>query len=381
MADIVFTESDEVTIADAAGVNKLTVSVPGEASVQTLDVASNFTFNAVSQSATISTTGKASLVVYSIGTWVGSISFLASVDGSTFFNITGTASNGNTVNGFTVNSSTPILISCAGYVSVRITSFAWTSGTAVVYWNVSARNNFNPFTVVRMEDFSGNGLTSQANGAQRALDVGIDVAGVQIDPRQTRALTSSDTVTVVQPTGTNLHTVVDSSTLPTGAATSALQTTGNTSVASIDTKIATLGQKTMAGSSPVVIASDQSNVPVVLAPNVLGVTATAAAGTAVTLTLPAVAGQFHYIDRVRIQMYSTAARTGSATPVLVTTTNIPGTPVWDFPTATAIGTITDIQIDCSAPIKSSVVNTATTIVCPATTSVIWRVIGFYYTAA
>lgn len=46
----------------------------------------------------------------------------------------------------------------------------------------------------------------------------------------------SGTVTVVQPTGTNLHTVVDSSALPTGASTLAAQTTGNTSLSSIDTK-------------------------------------------------------------------------------------------------------------------------------------------------
>ena len=35
----------------------------------------------------------------------------------------------------------------------------------------------------KLDDGSGNSITSQANGAQRALDVGIDVAGVQIDPR------------------------------------------------------------------------------------------------------------------------------------------------------------------------------------------------------
>lgn len=47
--------------------------------------------------------------------------------------------------------------------------------------------------------------------------------------------------------------------LPTGASTSALQTTGNTSLASIDAGIpAALGQTTMANSMPVVLASDQS---------------------------------------------------------------------------------------------------------------------------
>lgn len=40
-------------------------------------------------------------------------------------------------------------------------------------------------------------------------------------------------VTVVQPTGTNLHAVVDSSALPTGAATSALQVSGNTLLTTI----------------------------------------------------------------------------------------------------------------------------------------------------
>ena len=49
-------------------------------------------------------------------------------------------------------------------------------------------------------DSAGNLVTSQANGTQRALDVGIDVAGVQIDPRSIRALTSADFVSVVQST-------------------------------------------------------------------------------------------------------------------------------------------------------------------------------------
>lgn len=73
--------------------------------------------------------------------------------------------------------------------------------------------------------------------------------------------------------------------LPAGAATSALQTTGNTSVSSIDTKTPALGQALMASSSPVVIASNQSAVPVSGT-----VTANAGTGTmavsAATLPLP-----------------------------------------------------------------------------------------------
>lgn len=49
-------------------------------------------------------------------------------------------------------------------------------------------------------DSAGNLITSQANGSQQALDVGINVAGVQIDPRNIRALTAADIVTVDQGT-------------------------------------------------------------------------------------------------------------------------------------------------------------------------------------
>ena len=48
--------------------------------------------------------------------------------------------------------------------------------------------------------------------------------------------------------------------LPSGASTSALQTTGNNSLSSIDGKLASLGQTTMVGSMPVVLASNHSNI-------------------------------------------------------------------------------------------------------------------------
>lgn len=109
----------------------------------------------------------------------------------------------------------------------------------------------------------------------------------------------------------------------------------------------------------------------------LGLTATGASAAAVTLTIPASVGKFHNISHISVQAYSTAARTGSATPILVTTTNLPGSPVLTFATAAAIGTTDTRTIEPDQPIKSLVANTATTIVCPATTGVIWRVQVFY----
>jgi hypothetical protein len=109
------------------------------------------------------------------------------------------------------------------------------------------------------------------------------------------------------------------------------------------------------------------------------VSVTGSAGAAVTASLPAVAGQFHYITRINIIAYASAARTGAATPVVVTSTNLPGPLAWTTPTAMAIGTQYETDIQLSGPLKSSAANVATTIVAPATTSVIWRINVVYYT--
>lgn len=84
-------------------------------------------------------------------------------------------------------------------------------------------------------------------------------------------LPTDQTAIPVTQSGTwNITNISGTISLPTGAATAALQTTGNTSLASIDTKTPTLGQKTMANSSPVTIASDQSSIPVADTLNVSG---------------------------------------------------------------------------------------------------------------
>lgn len=113
------------------------------------------------------------------------------------------------------------------------------------------------------------------------------------------------------------------------------------------------------------------------------VTAVGASGASVTLTIPAAgAGLFHYLTHVHITMYAAAALTPSATPNSVTTTNLPGSIAWTFPTAGAQGVVALIdETFNAAPIKSSVSNTATTIVCPAFTGAIWRVIVNYFSAA
>lgn len=66
----------------------------------------------------------------------------------------------------------------------------------------------------------------------------------------------SGTVTVVQPTGTNLHVVVDASALPTGAATAALQVSGNNTLSGISAQLPpNLGPQTTSLSFSVVPAT------------------------------------------------------------------------------------------------------------------------------
>lgn len=158
--------------------------------------------------------------------------------------------------------------------------------------------------------------------------------------------------------------------LPTGAATAAGQATLDTDLQTVNVNLGIINANLTNGNN--LVQQDVSN---------LGVTVTATAGSAVTATLPAVSGKFHYITLINIVAYTTAARTGSATPILVTSTNLATSYTWNFQTAGAIGTSENQNVSPVSTIKSSVANTATTIVCPATANVIWRVNIFYYAAA
>jgi hypothetical protein len=101
-------------------------------------------------------------------------------------------------------------------------------------------------------------------------------------------------------------------------------------------------------------------------PSNLHVTATAAANTAATATLPAAgAGMFHYITNINLTRNATAALAGTAT-IIHTSTNLPGTPAWSVGNAMAAGgTQIDLDYTPTTPLKSLVANTATTVVMAA----------------
>jgi hypothetical protein len=149
---------------------------------------------------------------------------------------------------------------------------------------------------VKLDDAAGTGLTSQVNGTQQALDVGINVAGVQVDPRDTRALTATDVVTSnqgsantlanawpVKPTdGTNSQSftatgeakVEVTQPLPAGTNTigAVTQASGpwTQNLTQVGGSSIALGQTTMAASLPVTLASNQGPIAVSISSDGVG---------------------------------------------------------------------------------------------------------------
>jgi hypothetical protein len=136
------------------------------------------------------------------------------------------------------------------------------------------------------------------------------------------------------------------------------------------------------GNYAVALAGSEPCIPVRNIPicSPLTISATAAANTGLTVTLPSAgAGLYHYITGIEITRNATAALIGSAT-LVITTTNLPGSRAWSVGNAMALGgTQIDVNITRNCAIKSSVAATATTIVMPAPgLAVLWRCNVDYY---
>lgn len=110
-------------------------------------------------------------------------------------------------------------------------------------------------------------------------------------------------------------------------------------------------------------------------PSLLNVSIAPAANTGGTITLPLVAGMFHYITNFQctLAMNPATAQTGAA-PVFITTTNLPATPAWAVPVcgngAASVGGLSAAGLVVAAeswanPLRSSVAGTNTTFVIPA----------------
>jgi hypothetical protein len=111
-------------------------------------------------------------------------------------------------------------------------------------------------------------------------------------------------------------------------------------------------------------------------------TVTAAIGLTAVLTIPNPGvGLRNYVTYLAINRFAGALLVAAATPVLVTTTNLPGTLVFSVPAEAALqGTMDRYREDFAFPLASTAQNATTVITCPATTNVIWRVTAGYFVA-
>lgn len=109
--------------------------------------------------------------------------------------------------------------------------------------------------------YAEGATTATATGTLAMGKNGTSLKAVQTDSSGNLVVKGSGTFTV-DGSGVTQPVSAASLPLPSGAATSANQTTANTSLSSIDTKTPSLGQTVMASSVPVAIASNQSAVPV-----------------------------------------------------------------------------------------------------------------------
>lgn len=111
-------------------------------------------------------------------------------------------------------------------------------------------------------------------------------------------------------------------------------------------------------------------------------TAVGAAGAAVSLSLPNPGSALrHYLTFLSIERFAAAALTASATPITVSTTNMPGTLAFTIGAgAAAQGTLDGRRDDFAYPLATTSTSTATTFDCPAIAGVIWRVTAGYFIA-
>ena len=118
-----------------------------------------------------------------------------------------------------------------------------------------------------------------------------------------------------------------------------------------------------------------ANSAIIAKPSTLLVTTTAAVSVAATATLPAVSGLRHVVDFISVIRSATSALTPAAAPVLVTTTNLPGNPALTFGAdAGGIGVDKEVKLDFGGTGLAAVtLGTATTVVAPVYTGVIWRI--------
>ena len=326
------------------------------------------------------------------GTWVATLSFEGTLDG-TLWNPINAVSSSTSSPSSTTTANGLYRLTPGGLFQIRVNATAFTSGTVTVNGRASTGSSgtfANQILPTKITDGISSAAIKPASTAPVATDSALVVSlspnsalptgaatettlsalntkvPANLTVTATRLLVDasgttqpvSGTVVVTQATGTNLHAVIDSSALPagaatettlaalntkvtttvngikvdgsavtqpisaaalplpTGAATSASQATGNTSLGSIDTKVPPLGQALATASVPVVLTAAQISTLTPLT------TVTANIGTTGGLALDATVAKDATLTGGTARAIVRSATKGTTTAADVTSTNV-----------------------------------------------------------
>ena len=105
-------------------------------SVTRVDTTASGTITAISQNVALALNGKSGATIQITGTWVGTLQFEGTVDGTNWSAINGVFA-GTSTPGSTITANGIVRLTPSGLAQFRITSTAWTSGTATISMRAS----------------------------------------------------------------------------------------------------------------------------------------------------------------------------------------------------------------------------------------------------
>lgn len=109
--------------------------------------------------------------------------------------------------------------------------------------------------------------------------------------------------------------------------------------------------------------------------------ATDVAGNGVTLTLAAPGASLRqHLVMLKIEKFFAVGSGGSGAPDIVTSTNLVGTPSFNFATSGSSSSVIEKLYQPRYAVRASAANTAVTVVCPAVADIIWKVTAWWYNA-
>lgn len=214
-----------------------------QASTDRVLLAQNVT--TLNQTVIINTANMGSVMVQVTGTFVATLSFEATIDGTNYFGWYGT-SNQTVVPVQSITSPDQVIFNASGIQAFRVNCTAYTSGTAIV-------------SIVTGQSFGGQVTSFTSTNGNFPVDIISASSSIPVTQSNPNSIGNAWPVKITDGT----HTVAVSAG---GSLTAIIDTSSLVAIKLNDGSGSSIvkGQTNMAGSLPVVLASDQSSHPIKL---------------------------------------------------------------------------------------------------------------------